>query len=192
MNRKPILWAVIVLAVGFVVFRTQRNARREMEQERGFVEIIERTEGGHEEHHTRVIALTPLSPAPTDRIDWFASAYSDPSKPPFVVTFRRVLVPLETWKAAGKKPAALVADGKRYALNPYQAVADEGEESPVMVRLSGPRSILEAIAGAKSAEIEFGGKVRDLGERGLANCRELLKRSEGTAKERRPLVPIRN
>jgi hypothetical protein len=41
MNRKPILWTVIVLCVGFVIFRTQRNARREIEQERDFVEIIE-------------------------------------------------------------------------------------------------------------------------------------------------------
>jgi hypothetical protein len=51
-----------------------------------------------------------------------------------------------------------------------------------VVSVSGLRSILEALTAATKAEIEFGGKRYDMGEQGLANCRELLKRSEGTAK----------
>jgi hypothetical protein len=48
----------------------------------------------------------------------------------------------------------------------------------------GPRSILAGLVEATKAEIEFSGKRYDLGvgERGLANCRELLKRLEATAK----------
>ena len=126
--------------------------------------------------------MTPAPTTPYDRIDWCATAYSDPSKPPFVLTFRNVLSPRETWETDAKKPAAFIVDGKRHELKPDQIVAGENDLSPVMVRYGGDRSIFEAVADAKSVEIEFGGKARNTGDRGLANCRELLKQSEMKAK----------
>ena len=171
-----------VIALCIVAVRTQRNARRTMERERRYAEILEQTTDGHVEHYTSAIELTPAPTTPHDRIDWFATVYADPSKPPFVVTFRNVLSPRETWDTDARKPSAFIVDGKRYELKPYQVVAGENDKSPLMVRYGGPRSILEAVAGAMSVQIEFGGKARDVGERGLANCRELLRRSEGAKK----------
>jgi len=65
--------------------------------------------------------VAPATTAQHDRIDWFATAYADPSKPPFVVTFRNVLSPRETWETDAKKPAAFIVDGKRHELKPYQS-----------------------------------------------------------------------
>jgi hypothetical protein len=184
-KRSAMLIAVGVVVLAVIGVRTQSNARRTMEQERRYAEILERRADGHVEHYTSVIELMPAPTAPHDRIDWFATAHADLAKPSLVVTFRRVLVPLETWETYAKKPAAFIADGKRLELKPFQIVAGENDLSPVMVRYGGPRSILEAVAGAKSIEIEFGSKARDLGERGLANCRKLLRRSEAATSPNR-------
>jgi hypothetical protein len=63
-------------------------------------------------------------------------------------------------------------------LKPLQAVVNDAGDSVTMVSVGGSWSILQALAGAKSAEIEFGGKRYELSDVALANCRELLKRSE--------------
>jgi hypothetical protein len=65
----------------------------------------------------------------------------------------------------------------------FQGLVDDDGTLVMHVSVGGPRSILEAIVVAKKAEIEFGGKRYDLGERRLANCRELLKRSEAGQKK---------
>jgi hypothetical protein len=51
------------------------------------------------------------------------------------------------------------------------------------VSVGGARSILAALVAASKAEIEFGGKRYAIDERGLANCRELLKRSTNAGKQ---------
>jgi hypothetical protein len=182
MNHKPILWAVIVLDVGFIVFRTQRNARRDIEQERGRVEILERTEGGHAEHYTGVLPLVEGFTKAGERIVWYATTYADPAKPQFALAFRNVAEPKDNWQAAAKQPIALWVENRRHELKPYQAMVSEDDKDVTMVSVGGPRSILEAIVAATKAEIEFGGKRYDIDERGTANCRELLNRSEAKAK----------
>jgi hypothetical protein len=47
-----------------------------------------------------------------DRIDWFAAAFADPSKPELTLTFRNVVAPGDEWEAAAKKPVAIVVDGR--------------------------------------------------------------------------------
>ena len=82
-----------------------------MERERTDAEILERTADGNVERYTNATELTPAPTAPHDRIDWFAATYDDPSKSSFVLTFRNVLSPRETWEADAKKPAAFMVDG---------------------------------------------------------------------------------
>jgi hypothetical protein len=177
MNRKPILWAVIVLAVGFVVFRTQRSERRELEKQRGFATISERTEGGHAEWYSPRIRL------PGRNVEWSAVVFADPSKPPFSLLFAKAGEQRETWEADAKMPVAIIADGRRYDMKPFQAVVSDDGDSVTHVSVVGSRSILEAGVAASKAEIEFGGKLYAFDAQGMANCRELLKRSEGKAKQ---------
>jgi hypothetical protein len=54
-----------------------------------------------------------------------------------------------------------------------------------MLSVGGSRSILGSIVTAKATEIEFGGKPFELSDVALANCRELLKRLEVVASQRK-------
>jgi hypothetical protein len=94
------------------------------------------------------------------------------------LSFRNVAQTRDEWLTAMQKPAAIVVDGIFYRMSPYQATAAQGGKAAVMVSFSGRMSIAAALAGAKSAAIEFGGKRYDLGDCGIANCRELLRRSK--------------
>jgi hypothetical protein len=59
MNRKTILGTLGLVAVlVFIVFRTQRNAHRDMEKERAYASIEERTTDGHREWYSRHVPLT--------------------------------------------------------------------------------------------------------------------------------------
>jgi hypothetical protein len=167
-----------VFVVGWIALRTQGNARREIERQRGYIEILERTEGGHAEHYTRILPLVEGFTKAGERIDWYAATYADPAKPQFALAFRNIAEPKDDWEAAAKKPVAIIVDGNRHAMKPFQAVANEDGKGVTMVSVGGPRSILAALVSAKSAEIEFGGRRFSLSEKALANCRELLKRSE--------------
>jgi hypothetical protein len=123
MKTNTILWAagaVIVLAV--VVLRTQRNARRELEQERGYVEILEWIEGGHAEHYTRILPLVEGNSKKGERISWYAAAFADPVKPKFALNFRNVAELRDEWGKAAKQPIALWVEDRRYQLKPYQAL----------------------------------------------------------------------
>jgi hypothetical protein len=75
--------------------------------------------------------------------------------------------------------------GHRYELKPCEAADGSAGQTFEFVRMGGPRFILQALASAKSAEIEFGGKRFSLSEKAMANCRELLKRSNEKAGQRK-------
>jgi hypothetical protein len=184
MNRKGLTLVVAgVFVIGWIALRTQGNARREIEQERGYVEILERTEGGHAEQYTRILPLAEGFTKAGERIDWYAATYADPAKPQFAFAFRNVAEPKDDWQAAAKEPLALWVDGRRHEMKPYQALVGDDGAKVTMASVGGSRSILQALDRAKAAEIEFGGRRSSLDGKALANCRELLKRSEGKAKE---------
>src|SRR5688572_4004293 len=103
MKPNAILWSVIVIAVGVVVFRPQQDASRTIEREPGYAQVTERTIAGSREWVTRSIPL-PVDPkTPTQRLEWFATTYADTSKPAFVVSIKNVEAPRSALEGDTKK-----------------------------------------------------------------------------------------
>jgi len=115
-------------------------------------------------------------------VDWLVSAHADPAMPEFVLVLRKTSRTHKALEVEAKSQTAFVVLGKGCEMKPYRASLNADEQTIETFQWGGPRSILEAVAGAKSAEIEFGGKRYYVAERGMANCWELLRRSEAAAK----------
>jgi hypothetical protein len=181
MKRNAILWTVGGIGVlAFIALRTQQNARRDMERERAYASILMRTMTGFPEWYSQAV---PLSAA--DRgVTWSASVFADHSRPEFSLVFANEGEPRETWEADAKKPVAVIADGRRYSMKPFQSLVSDDGDSVTQVSVVGSRSILEAVVTAKKAEIEFDVKLYALDAQGMPNCRELLKRSGADARKR--------
>jgi hypothetical protein len=176
MNRKVLSLVIAsVFVVGWIALRTQGNALRDLERERGYASVEQGTVNGFSQWYSRHV---PLTTEPGRAVECFAAISADPSRLPFALVFRNAGGSQEAWEASAKKPVAIFADGRRYEMKPFQALVSEDGTSVIQVSVVGPRPILEAVADVKAAAIEFGGKRYDLDERGLANCRELLRRSE--------------
>ena len=92
-------------------------------------------------------------------------------------------MPPDPWREDVRHPIAVVADGQRHEMKRFQALVSVDGNTIELVSVGGARSILAALVAASKAEIEFGGKRYAIDERGLANCRELLKRSTNAGKQ---------
>jgi len=170
--------AAVVIVSLLILLRPMRTTRS------NFVEVTERQVDGHAEFSTRWIPLTGYKRRHMEAVEWSAQINADPTKPKFVFSMRNSRPTRDGWEVEAKQPAAIVVEGNRHELKPYQAGVGPDGETVSLVRWGGPRSILAAVAGATSAQLEFGGMRYELNVRGLANFRELLKRSNEKAGQR--------
>jgi len=184
MKRKTILGVTVFVLLVAVALRTQRNARRDLEYKIASVRITERFVDGYPERYSRWIPLAGYQAESGIAVDWIVSTSADPSRSPFTLTLRSNSTAATTWETEAKQSIALIADGRRYELKSLRSLGSIDAPATLMV-CEGPSSTLAAVAGAKTAMVEFGDKRYELGDRGLANCRELLWRSRAAAKTMR-------
>lgn len=140
--------------------------------------VKERTLDGHRELSTEWLPLDGFTAANGERIDWQALVNADPTKPAFIFSVRRGTPDRVVWEPEAKQPATLDVDGRRIDLPCRRGSVRRGAVVWTVVDCEGKLDDLKSAAEAKRVQFGFAGQTADLGERGRAVLRELLRRAE--------------
>jgi hypothetical protein len=175
-SRRLFTIGTVVAVAAFIVIRTQKPIGPAPQTDTA-IPIRERTIDGHRELSTDWQKLDGFPAAKGERIDWQALVYAA-ANPPFVFSVRCGTPDRLVWEAEAQKPATLDVDGRRIELPCRRGELRRAGVVWTVVDCAGKLDDLKAAASANRVQFGFAGQKVDLGERGAALLRELLRRAE--------------